>query len=224
MQASNTDAKLGLEVQAYLISLGIETPLKPPHNQVPAVQEALIRDSFMDIMEALNLDLEDDSLKDTPQRVAKMFVREIFYGLDYNNFPKCTTVENKMNYDEMVQVRAQVKSMCEHHFVPIVGSAYIAYLPKEKVLGLSKINRIVDFFARRPQIQERMTEQVARALVYILGTDDIAVVINAVHMCVNLRGVEDTTSETTTSKLMGRFKDVPELRAEFMALANTGRG
>jgi GTP cyclohydrolase I len=219
MKASSTDPILGRKVGNFLLEKGIETPIRySQSNMTGTAQEHAIKHHFTAIMEALNLNLEDDSLAETPKRIAKMFVQEVFYGLDYANFPKCTAVENKMGYDEVVQVKAQVKSMCEHHFVPIVGKAYVAYLPKDKVIGLSKINRIVDFFCRRPQIQERLTEQVAHALSYILETDDIAVVIKGVHMCVSLRGAEDTTSETVTSRLMGRFKNTEALRAEFMSL------
>ena len=147
-------------------------------------------------------------------------MKEFFDGLDWNNFPKCTTVENSMGYDEMVLVKGiKVMSNCEHHFVIIDGIADVAYIPKTKVLGLSKINRIVDFFCRRPQIQERLGEQICEALKFILGTDDVAVRINAVHYCVKSRGVEDQTSSTTTSKLSGRFKTVDALRAEFLKCA-----
>jgi GTP cyclohydrolase I len=148
-----------------------------------------------------------------------MMVNEIFWGLDYEAFPKCTTVNNKMRYDEMVIERnINVQSNCEHHFVVIDGLATVAYIPKDRVLGLSKINRIVEYFSKRPQIQERLTEQVYYALQYILGTDNVAVVINAQHYCVRSRGVEDTGSSTMTSKLGGCFKTDSMVRAEFMSL------
>jgi GTP cyclohydrolase I len=216
--ARSTSPLLGVQVKEHLIKVGVETPMTSYDGQDA---HTVIEDSFRDIMIALNLDIEDDSLAETPTRVAKMFLQELFYGLDYTYFPKCTVVENKMHYDEVIQEKCQVKSMCEHHFLPIVGVAHVAYLPRKKVLGLSKINRIVDFFSRRPQIQERLTEQVAHALSFILETDDVAVIIKGEHMCVKQRGVEDTTSVTTTSKLMGRFRAVPELRTEFMALARS---
>ena len=172
-------------------------------------------------MSILGLDLTDDSLIETPKRVAKMYVNEIFWGLDFDAFPKCTTVENKMNYDEMVVERnVNVQSNCEHHFVIIDGLATVGYIPKDKVLGLSKINRIVEYFSKRPQIQERLTEQVYYALQYILGTDDIAVVIDAQHYCVKSRGVEDVGSSTVTSKLGGCFRTNPEVRTEFMSIVN----
>jgi|TARA_R110002074_G_scaffold334242_2_gene504496 GTP cyclohydrolase I len=173
-------------------------------------------------MDTLGLDLSDDSLTDTPKRVAKMYVNEIFWGLDYDAFPKCTTVNNKMHYDEMVVERnINVQSNCEHHFVVIDGLATVAYIPNERVLGLSKINRIVEYFSKRPQIQERLTEQIYYALQYILGTDNIAVLIDAQHYCVKSRGVEDVGSSTITSKLGGGFrdKDDPGLRAEFLSIA-----
>jgi len=182
---------------------------------------AEIESSFSHIMHVLGLDLSDDSLTETPKRVAKMYVNEIFWGLDYNAFPKCTTVDNKMKYDEMVVERnINVQSNCEHHFVVIDGVATVAYIPKQKVLGLSKINRVVQYFSKRPQIQERLTEQVYHSLQYILETDDIAVVIDAQHYCVKSRGVEDVGCSTVTSKLGGVFKIDPSARLEFMNIVN----
>jgi GTP cyclohydrolase I len=170
-------------------------------------------------METLGLDLSDDSLEETPKRVAKMYVNEIFWGLKPENFPKCTVIENKMGYDEMViEKDITLMSNCEHHFVTIDGKAHVAYIPKGKVLGLSKLNRIVEYFARRPQVQERIAEQVYHALAFILGTEDIAVVIEGVHYCVKSRGVEDHGSYTYTAKLGGCFRSEPEARAEFMSL------
>ena len=175
-------------------------------------------------MRTLGLDINDDSLRDTPKRVAKMYVSEIFWGLDPEAFPKCTAVENKMHYDEMVVERnVIVQSNCEHHFVVIDGSATVAYIPKDKVIGLSKINRVVEYFAKRPQIQERLTEQVYHALSFILGTDDVAVVIDAQHYCVKSRGVEDTGSSTVTSKLGGVFKTDSATRQEFMQIFHNNK-
>lgn len=212
---TKTDPSLGLEIHQHLVKCGVETPILPSNLDRKDKIEA-IEQKFKEIMEILNLDLEDDSLAETPKRVAKMFTNEIFWGLDFEAFPKCTTVINKMGYDEMVvEKNITVKSNCEHHFLPIVGSAYVAYIPKEKVLGLSKMPRIVEYFSRRPQIQERLTEQVYHALQYILETDDIAVVIDAAHMCVSQRGVEDTSAETTTSKIGGKFKTDHSARSEF---------
>jgi len=153
-----------------------------------------------------------------------MYVNEIFWGLDYDAFPKCTTVENKMKYDEMVVERnVNVQSNCEHHFVVIDGKAVVGYIPNKKVLGLSKINRVVEYFSKRPQIQERLTEQIYYALEYILETSNIAVVIDAQHYCVKSRGVEDVGSSTVTAKLGGCFKSDPAARAEFMDIVNKCR-
>lgn len=219
------DVELGRNVHAYLQSIGLETPMvdyTPHDHNVRGCKDAanynMIRNAQMNIMETLRLDMTDDSLRDTPNRIAKMYCQEIFTGLDYANFPKCTTVANKWT-DEMVAVaNIEVCSMCEHHFLPFIGTAAVAYIPKDDVLGLSKFNRVVDFFARRPQIQERLTEQVAAALRYILKTDDVAVVIKAKHYCVQLRGVKDANSETITSRMSGKFLAVPALRAEFLSL------
>ncbi len=223
---TKTDPQLGLAVHSHLKAAGVETP--GVGNPVAAKfsdrkdRIAFIEEKFKDIMEALGLDLSDDSLAETPKRVAKMYVNEIFWGLDPEAFPKCTTVENKMKYDEMVIERnVNVQSNCEHHMVVISGFATVAYIPNEKVLGLSKINRIVEYFSKRPQIQERLTEQIYYALEYILNTENIAVVINAQHFCVKSRGVEDVGSSTITSKLGGCFKTDPAVRAEFMRLVPT---
>jgi GTP cyclohydrolase I len=215
---NKTDPELGLRVHKHLVEMGVETPSVP--NDLDRKDKiSLIEANFKRIMEVLGLDLSDDSLAETPNRVAKMMVNEIFWGLDYEAFPKCTTVDNKMRYDEMVIERnINVQSNCEHHFVIIDGLATVAYIPKDRVLGLSKINRIVEYFSKRPQIQERLTEQVYYALQYILDTDNVAVVINAQHYCVRSRGVEDTGSSTMTSKLGGCFKTDPSVRAEFMSL------
>ncbi|HGJ5866120.1 MAG TPA: GTP cyclohydrolase I FolE [Arsenophonus nasoniae] len=170
-----------------------------------------------EIMRLLNLDLSDDSLAETPKRVAKMYVDEIFSGLDYNNFPKITLIENKMDFDEMVTVRdITLTSICEHHFVTIDGKATVAYIPKEKVVGLSKINRIVQFFSQRPQVQERLTQQILIALQTLLGTANVAVSIDAVHYCVKARGVRDVSSSTMTTSLGGLFKSSQNTRQEFL--------
>lgn len=212
-----SDPKLGEKIQSRLIELGIETPMIDKESIAPTIKD--IEPLFRDIMVCLGLDMSDDSLKDTPKRIQNMFYNELFYGLDYNNFPKNTTILNKFKADEMICVRdITVHSCCEHHFVPIVGKAHVAYIPKKRVVGLSKINRIVDFFCRRPQVQERLTEQISAALEFLLETDDIAVIIDAQHLCVRIRGVEDAQSSTATSKMRGRFRNVPELRQEFLNL------
>jgi GTP cyclohydrolase I len=220
---TKTDPELGLKIHEHLIKCGVETPIKDSGQIIDRKGKIdVIESLFADIMKTLGLDLTDDSLIDTPKRVAKMYVNEIFWGLDYEAFPKCTTVDNKMKYDEMVIERnVNVQSNCEHHFVVIDGVATVAYIPKQKVLGLSKINRVVEYFAKRPQIQERLTEQVYHALQYILDTDNIAVVIDAQHYCVKSRGVEDVGSSTITSKLGGCFKSDPSVRNEFMNIVNS---
>ena len=220
---TKTDPELGQKIHEHLVKMGVETPTKD--NSLDRKEKIeVIEAHFNGIMKALGLDLEDDSLMDTPKRVAKMYVNEIFWGLDYDAFPKCTTVANKMNYDEMVVERnVNVQSNCEHHFVIIDGLATVAYVPNEKVLGLSKINRIVEYFAKRPQIQERLTEQVFHALCYILETENVAVMIDAQHYCVKSRGVEDTGSSTVTTKLGGGFKTDAAARAEFLSIARMGK-
>lgn len=217
------DPELGRQVHEHLVKCGVETPLTPNTRNIDRKERiGLIENHFKEIMQLLDLDLTDDSLIETPKRVAKMYVNEIFWGLDYEAFPKCTTVDNKMKYDEMVVERnVNVQSNCEHHFVVIDGVATVAYIPKQKVLGLSKINRIVEYFSKRPQIQERLTEQVYHALQFILETDNVAVVVDAQHYCVKSRGVEDTGSSTVTSKLGGVFKTDPAVRNEFMNIVNT---
>lgn len=223
LNKNKTNPELGLEVHNYLQELGVETPLLTSTGLIDLNDSSmieLISKDMQHIMETLGLDLTDDSLQDTPNRVAKMYVEEIFYGLRTNNFPKITVVENKFNYDEMlVEKGINVMSVCEHHFVGIVGKATIGYIPNGKVVGLSKLNRIVDYFARRPQVQERLTAQVYHTLCYILNTPNVAVVIDADHYCVKSRGIEDVGSSTVTSKIGGSFKDDYSTRSEFMALA-----
>lgn len=180
---------------------------------------AQIADKFKDIMEILGLDLANDSLQNTPQRVAKMYVNEIFRGLKTENFPKITVIENEMLYDQMVVVKdVSIISLCEHHFVTIHGKAHIAYIPSKGVIGLSKINRIADYFSRRPQVQERLVKQIADSLSYILKTEDVAVYIEAKHYCVISRGVEDHNSETITTDLRGAFRHDSDTRKEFLSV------
>lgn len=221
---TKTDPELGRKVHDYLVEMGVETPMRNDSNRYDRKEKIeMIERSFRDIMFALGVDLTDDSLTDTPNRVAKMYVNEIFWGLDWEAFPKCTTVDNKMQYNEMVVERnINVQSNCEHHFVVIDGLATVAYVPKQKVLGLSKINRIVEYFSKRPQIQERLTEQIFHTLRFILETDDVAVMIDAQHYCVKSRGVEDTGSSTVTSRLGGGFKTDPAARQEFYNIARQG--
>ena len=203
-------------VRQALLERGLETPMA--ENDLSAEEKRQrIQAHFTEIMKVLGLDLKDDSLMDTPRRIAKMYVDEIFGGLDYRSFPKLTVVDNKMRCDEMIRVRKiSMSSTCEHHFITIDGTATVAYIPKAKVIGLSKINRLVAFFAQRPQIQERLTEQVLLALQTLLETEDVAVSVTATHFCVKARGVRDANSETTTTALGGVFKTRPETRKEFL--------
>ncbi len=188
------------------------------NNLSAAEKKAKITALFTEIMETLGLDLTDDSLSETPHRVAKMYVDEIFYGLETQAFPKITVVDNKFEYDHPVmEINIVTNSHCEHHFVPIIGKTHIAYIPNKKVLGLSKLNRIVDYFAKRPQIQERLTLQIHQALVEILETQNVAVVTDAMHACVKTRGIKDVTSMTRTSKLSGVFLQDSSHRVEFMS-------
>ena len=172
---------------------------------------------FEKIMNLLGLDLTDDSLKGTPRRVAKMYVKEIFSGLDPQNMPKPTMFENRYQYNRMlVEKNISVFSTCEHHFLPIIGKVHIAYISNNQVIGLSKLNRIAQYYAKRPQVQERLTMQIANALKFILDTDDVAVYMDATHMCVHSRGVEDTNSSTVTSEYSGKFLN-EATRAEFLS-------
>lgn len=221
---TKTDSDLGRKIHEHLKKCGVETPGHQVYSIDRKEKIDKIESMFTEIMCVLGLDLNDDSLRETPKRVAKMYVNEIFWGLDPDAFPKCTTVDNKMKYDEMVVERSvSVQSNCEHHFVVIDGLATVGYIPKQKVLGLSKINRVVEYFSKRPQIQERLTEQIYHALQYILETDNIAVVIEAQHFCVKSRGVEDTGSSTVTSKLGGVFRSDPSVRQEFMNIVHSRR-
>lgn len=221
LQTNKTDPELGRRIQAHLTELGLATPTiqtPPGTSWTMKERKEKIAELFAQIMQQMRLDLSDDSLIETPDRIAKMFLGETFWGLEPENFPKVTVVENKMKYDEMIVERnIQVSSTCEHHFLPIMGFAHVAYIPGQKVPGLSKINRIVEYFSRRPQIQERLTAQIFHALSHILGTDNIAVCIDAEHMCVKTRGVEDACSDTVTSKLGGVFKE-DKTRAEFYSI------
>ena len=179
-----------------------------------------IKGHFKEIMETLGMDLTDESLQDTPKRVAKMFVNEVFKGLNPDNKPEIKLFENKFKYKEMLVERdITLYSYCEHHFVPIIGKAHVAYISNGHVIGLSKINRLVEFYAKRPQVQERLNEQIAKALKEVLKTDDVAVVIDAEHLCVKSRGIQDTASSTVTASYHGKFKET-EVRKEFLTYLN----
>jgi GTP cyclohydrolase IA len=199
------------------IATSIETPLRADAFEKNDTEKiALIEEKFREIMEVIGLDLTDDSLMGTPHRVAKMFVKEIFYGLNPANKPKVSVFENKFRYNEMlVEKDIHVNSFCEHHFLPVEGKAHVAYISSGEVIGLSKINRIVDYFARRPQVQERMTVQIANELKTALKTDDVAVVVHARHLCVSCRGIKDSSSTTVTSEYSGQFRK-PQVREEFL--------
>jgi len=221
LAASSITRKTALSAEAAavkdaLVLKGLETPM---------LETGLTRDekylrikaAMRDVVTTLGLDLSDDSLTETPHRIAKMYIDEIFSGLDYSHFPKISVIENKMGVEEMVKISdINLTSTCEHHFVTIDGVADVAYIPNEKIIGLSKINRIVRFFAQRPQVQERLTQQILVALQTLLGTDSVAVRIKATHYCVKSRGVMDTSSQTETTALGGQFKADPTARAEFL--------
>lgn len=199
------------------LSTGIDTPMKA--NAFDMSDDEKIKQiahHFTQIMETLGLDLTDDSLKGTPQRVAKMYVKEIFSGLDPANKPKIALFENKYRYNQMlVEKDITFYSNCEHHFVPIFGKAHVAYISNGKVIGLSKLNRVVQYFAKRPQVQERLTVQIAKELQKVLQTDDVAVIIDAKHLCVSSRGVQDINSATVTSYYGGKFEQ-EATRQEFL--------
>lgn len=204
-------------VRNTLIEHGLETPMIDTGLSAEQKYQR-IRGLMTDVVETLGLDLNDDSLSETPHRIAKMYVHEIFAGLDYSCFPKLSLIDNKMGADEMVKIREiDLTSTCEHHFVTIDGNAKVAYIPGNKIIGLSKINRIVRFFAQRPQVQERLTQQILVALQTLLETEDVAVTINAVHYCVKSRGVMDSNSTTRTTALGGAFKRDSRTRAEFIS-------
>lgn len=199
------------------VGTSVDTPLREDAFDLSNIEKiALIKKDVQNIMHVLGLDLTDDSLKGTPTRVAKMFVEELFGGLNPDRKPKASTFENKYKYGEMlVEKNITLYSTCEHHLLPIVGKAHIAYISNGTVVGLSKMNRIVDYFAKRPQVQERLTMQIVKELQSILNTQDVACVIDAKHLCVNSRGIRDIDSSTVTSEFGGRFKN-KDVRREFL--------
>lgn len=203
------------------ISANTDTPLrKDAFDKSDSEKIELIQEDVRNIMNTLGLDLTDDSLQGTPKRVAKMFVKEIFAGLHPELKPKASTFENKYKYGEMlVEKNITLYSTCEHHLLPIVGKAHVGYISNGTVIGLSKMNRIVDYYAKRPQVQERLTMQIVKELQEALGTDDVACVIDAKHLCVNSRGIRDIESSTVTSEYGGKFKDA-ETRRDFLDYIN----
>ena len=205
------------------ISSNVETPLredaflKSDNAKIESIQHY-----FSKIMEELGLDLTDDSLSGTPYRFAKMYVKELFYGLNPKNKPKLSVFENKYEYKKMlIEQNITIDSSCEHHFLPITGHAHIAYMPKDKVIGLSKINRLVDYYSHRPQVQERLSLQILKDLQGILNTKDVIVMITAKHLCVSSRGIKDKDSFTTTIEYDGEFNK-PEIRSEFFNALQKG--
>lgn len=211
---AKTNNELGQEIHELLIANGIENPIdfRAYDNSDTSDLEHSLKGFCLD----LGLSPDDPSTEGTPHRLAKMYKHEICWGLDYSLFPDCMVTPNTSKNDEMIIVRnIEVKSLCEHHFMPVIGKAHVAYLSNEKLLGLSKFNRVVEFFSRRPQLQERLCEQIHAALSYILDAD-VAVIIEAEHLCVKFRGIEDYGSDTVTSKMSGRFMLTP-VRAELMS-------
>jgi GTP cyclohydrolase I len=196
-----------------------DTPMRPGAFDTSNEEKIrIIASHFKEIMNALGLDVENDSLRGTPRRVATMYVKEIFSGLDPANKPKVTLFENKYRYHQvLVEKNIRVQTNCEHHFLPIIGKAHIGYIPSSKVIGLSKLNRLVKYYSQRPQVQERLTNQLANELKITLGTEDVAIVIDAIHLCVGARGVEDNGSSTITTHFSGKFNR-DDIRNEFMAM------
>lgn len=205
------------EIGENHIGTSAKTPLRDDAFDISdEVKIERIQESVKDILITLGMDLEDDSLKGTPKRVAKAFVKELFMGLNPKNKPSASTFDNNYNYGEMlVEKNIVVYSTCEHHLLPIVGRAHVAYISNGKVIGLSKMNRIVEYFAKRPQVQERLTMQVVQAMQEALGTEDVACVIDAKHLCVNSRGIKDIESSTVTAEFGGKFKN-KETKQEFL--------
>lgn len=218
-QKTKTDSILGRKVHEHLVELGLETPttnlvMMDNNKKIEKIEEHMT-----EICKLLGMDLTDDSLVDTPKRVAKMMVLEQTWGLSPENFPKNTTIQNKMKIDEMVTVgEIPVMSLCEHHHQTISGIAIVSYIPKEKVIGLSKLARVVEYFARRPQVQERLTAQIYHTLSLLLETEDVAIAIKAQHFCMSARGVETPNTWTQTTKLGGAFKNDHGTKAEFLGL------
>lgn len=211
---------LGKQVNDYLEKVGVQTPMTDKVHQSNNIKLNHVKMQVELTLKELGLDLTDDSLIDTPNRVAKMYVNEIFSGLRNDTFPKCTAVENKMTSGDEFVVERDITlfSDCEHHLRPIIGKCHIAYIPRKKVLGLSKMNRLVQYFARRPQIQERLNQQIAHAMSFITESDDIIVMVDAAHTCVSQRGVMDTNSTTVTLTALGKFGEPNSaLRAEALA-------
>ncbi len=206
-----------IEIGDNHVATSAENPMRADAFDISDTEKIeKIQESVKDILQTLGMDLTDDSLQGTPKRVAKAFVNEIFMGLNPANLPKASTFENNYNYGEMlVEKNIVVYSTCEHHLLPIIGRAHVAYISNGKVIGLSKMNRIVEYFSKRPQVQERLTMQIVQAMQEALGTKDVACVVDAKHLCVNSRGIKDIESSTVTSEFGGKFKE-KETRKEFL--------
>ena len=218
LQAKESLVSLFEEMGDEHVLSSLETPMRADAFDMSDEEKIdKIQEHFKSIMEIMGLDLTDDSLRGTPYRVAKMYVQEIFSGLDPKNKPKVALFENKYQYDQMlIEKNILVQSTCEHHFLPIYGRCHVAYISNGKVIGLSKINRIVQYFSKRPQVQERLTMQILNELKRELQTEDVAVYIDAKHMCVSSRGIKDTSSSTVTSGYSGKF-DTEQYRKEFLS-------
>jgi len=217
-----TNNKLNIEELAENhIGTNIETPLRPDAFELSNEEKiARVQKSFTEIMETLGLDLTDDSLQGTPKRVAKLYINEFFSGLSPETKPDATIFENKFKYNQMlVEKNIRVVSNCEHHFLPIIGKAHVAYISNGNVIGLSKINRIVEYYSKRPQVQERLTRQILNELKLALNTEDVAVVVDAKHQCVTIRGIKDENSSTVTMEYSGKFLN-EDVKKEFLGYVN----
>ena len=213
---AKTDIELGMQVHEHLKELGIENPIA--FHKAASANQPLMENAMDDFCTELGLDLKHPSTCGTPHRLAKMYKNEICWGLDYSRFPHCMKTPLEGQRDIVLVKNIEVKSLCEHHFMPVLGVAHVAYIPNEHNLGLSKLNRIVEFFGRRPQLQERLGAQIAAALQLILDTEDVAVIVDAEHLCVKFRGIQDHSSSTTSSHMRGKFLDNTAARAELLQL------
>jgi GTP cyclohydrolase I len=224
LNGKHDSSDMAHELGEQHIATSLETPMKDDAFDISDDQKMdRIEAHFREIMDIIGLDLRDDSLNGTPRRVAKMFVKEIFSGLNPKNKPAISLFDNKFGYSQMlVEKKIRVQSFCEHHFLPIYGFAHVAYIAKDKVIGLSKLNRIVEYYSSRPQVQERLTVQIANELKKVLKTEDVAVYIDAKHMCVQARGIKHQQSSTVTTEYSGKFLN-ENVRAEFIhAIQNNG--
>lgn len=216
-------SKEALLIKKTLLEKGLENPLTNNNKKISNIErKKLLSYYIIKIMKLLNLDLEDPSISKTPNRIVNMYIDEIFSGLDYFNFPKINLIENKNKLNEIITIKKiHLYSTCEHHFISIDGFATISYIPENKIIGLSKINRIVSFFSSRPQLQERLTKQILVSLQTLLETKNVAISINAIHHCVKSRGIKDLNSMTNTTLLDGLFKSNKNINQEFLLISNS---